>query len=226
MQDFPYMNLLINISSIICLSITLIVAFIIYRRDPKSYETKFYVIFFVGLGGLVGFYLFLQHPVLKDASYFFQVLSMSTLIFGISQFYYTIAHEGKLSMRILFLSAIILYLLPVISLIFHPYTIIEEPHGFELIIEPWFMILISIIYMSFGFYAVIKLLLMGLNTADPTLKRHLKFNFLGLIIIGTGSILFFVVIPIFFNIQYLKPVGWFLVTIGVVVMAYSFIKRK
>jgi amino acid transporter len=151
---------------------------------------------------------------------------MSTLIFGIFQFYYTIAHEGKLSERILIFSGITLYLLPIISLIFHPYSIIEEWYGYELIIDPWFMILISITFMSFGFYAIIKLLLISLKTEDPTLKRRLKLTFLGLIIIGTGAILFFIIIPVFFNIQYPKPIGWLIVTIGVVIMAYSFMKRK
>jgi hypothetical protein len=225
LQSF-LIDFFIYFSIAICVISTLISAYIVYHRDSKSREHQFLAIFFVGLGGLVAFYLFLQNPILKEFSYIFQVLSISTIVIGIFLFYYTIAHEGILSRKIFIFCFISLFIAPALCLIFHPYHFIEEWYGFELLIDPWFMILINIIYLSFGFYPVIGLLWMGIKTDNPVLKRKLKYYFVGLMIISGFSIIFFVIIPVLFNIHYLKPIGYFAITIGVIIMALSFKGNK
>ncbi len=227
MLDFD--NLVIAsifVSVFICVAANLFSSFIIISRDPKSREHQFFGIFFIGLGGYVVFYLFLQFPSLIEFSYPLQLLSISTLILGLTVFYQALANEGHVSNKKIVFGSISLYLIPIYCAVFHPYKIMEESYGFELNIEPWFMLVINFIYIIFAFYAIFGLISIWMRTHNTQIRQKLKLIFTGLIISFIFAFLFLVLIPIFLNIHYLKPVAYIGCTIGIIVMTYSFKKNK
>ncbi len=216
------MDFFIFFSVSLCVTASFICAIIVYRRNSNSNIHKYFAIFFVGLAGFVGFYLFLQDPILKDFSYFFQILCASIAEMGLFFFYYSLAHEGYLSRKLVVLCSSIFALPPLIIPIFHPYSFVEESYGFELSIDPWFMLLVSIVYTVFFFYAIVGLLWIRLHTENQLLKRRLELTFFGLLLAILSALITFDAIPVFLNIHYLKPIGYGLITVAIVIMAYAF----
>ena len=215
----------IFLSVLICVITALISAYFIYRRDPKSQEHKFFAIFFLGFAGMVGFYLFLQDPVLKEFSYPLQLVSMSVAVLGLALFYNALSNEGKASNKVIFFCSSILFLIPALSLIFHPYVFIEESYGFELVIDSWFITLVITVYVSFTLYALFGLLWFDVKSTNPAIKQKLRLIYISLFLNLVIAFIFLGYVPIFLSIQYLKPVGYFGLVIGTIVMAYSF-RRK
>lgn len=215
-------NIFIYFSVIICASTNILGALIILRRDSKSNEHRFFALFLIGLAGFVTFYLFLQDPVLKDFSYFFQIFSASIAELGLFVFYYSLQNEGKVSKPVLLLCSIIFSIPPIFVVTLHPYSFLEESYGFELIIDPWFMLLVSIIYISFFLAAILGLLVIRLQTQDIIIKRKLTLIFMGLFLAIFAAVIFFNIVPVFFNIHYLKPIGYGLITIAIIIVVYAF----
>ncbi|HUY00165.1 MAG TPA: hypothetical protein VMV49_11460 [Candidatus Deferrimicrobium sp.] len=225
MASPPPVTYLIWSSVLVCVIATVLSAYVIYRRDSRSQEHLFFALFLVGLGGYVLFYLFLQDPALKDFSYAPQMVAASLAIFGLFSFYYSLAHGGQIPQKILLGAGISLTLPPLLNLIFHPYGFIEEWYGFELNIEFWYLTLITTIYLIFSFYAILGLFWIYLKSENTILRRKILFIFSGLIIMCIFGIIFFAIVPIFFNIHFLKPVGYFMMAIGVIIMIYAFPAR-
>jgi hypothetical protein len=218
----PPMTYLIWFSVFVCVIATVLSAYVIYHRDSRSLEHRFFALFLVGLGGYVLFYLFLQVATLKEFSYAAQMVAASLAIFGLFSFYYALAHGGQLPQKILVGAGICLSLPPLLNIIFHPYGFIEEWYGFELNIEFWYITLITIIYLIFSFYAILGLFWIYLKSENMILRRKILFVFSGLIIMCIFGIIFFAIVPIFFNIHFLKPVGYLMMAIGVIIMIYAF----
>jgi hypothetical protein len=220
------MNIFIYLSVSICIIATLICAIIIYRRNHVSRVHHFFALFFLGLAGYVFFYTFLEFPNLKDFSYFFQIFSISFGVLGLCLFYYTLAHEGKLSLKVVILLLPILFTSPTLILLVHPYEFLAQSYGFELILEPWFMILISILYTGPALYTFFGLVWIYRKTENQGLRQKLQITFLGLSVLTVSSLIFFVIIPAIFAIHYLKPIGYMLLTIGVIILTYAFKRNK
>ncbi|MHA1265245.1 MAG: histidine kinase N-terminal 7TM domain-containing protein [Candidatus Helarchaeota archaeon] len=217
-----WINIVIYLSVIGCVTSNLICGIVVYRRDPSSWEHRFFLIFLVGIAGYVFFYLFLQYPELKDFSYVFQLVFASLAIYGLFLFYFTLAHEGKKNTLIILLTTAALLIPPILNIVLHPYTFIKETYGFELAIESWYLAMISTIYLFFAIYALFGLLWIRLRTENKILKRKLDYIFLGLLISTIFGILFFAIIPIFLNVHYLKPIGYAFLALGVIVMTLAF----
>jgi hypothetical protein len=219
-------NALIYISVSISVVATLISAIIVYRRNKISRIHQCFVLFLLGLTAFVFFYTFLQLPNLKEFSYFLQIFSISIGVLGLCLFYYALAHEGKLSLKVIILCLLILFISPTLILLVHPYTFLEESYGFELTIDPWFMILITIVYTVAAFYTFSGLIRIHQKTENKDLKQKLQKTLLGLIIIASAALIFFVTIPAIFAIHYLKPIGYMLLTLGVIIMTYAFKRNQ
>ena len=222
MMEPTLMNFIIFISVILCVITSLFAAFIIYRRDRKSQEHRFFTVFFIGLAGFVAFYLFLQYPILKDYSYFFQLLSLSTAVLGLFLFYFTLAHEGSLRIEVLLGCSVSVYILPILSVILHPYQFIVESYGYELNVDLWFITFVSTIYAIFGFYALLGLGWLYKKTTKQPLKHKIALVFLGLLIMSISGVLSFTIIPVVINVHILKPFGYIAFIIGILIMTSAF----
>lgn len=222
MMQYLWMDLLIYLSVSICVIAALLSAYIIYRRDSNSPEHKYFAIFFLGFAGMVGFYLFLQDPVLKDFSYAFQLVSMSAAVFGLALFYYALAHEGQVSFKVVLFSLVSIFLIPIICIIFRPYVFIEELYGYELVIEAWFLTTVIVVYVAFTLYALIGLIWLHMKTANGSIKRRLKRIYLGLGFDLIIALIFLGIIPIFLDIHYLKPIGYIGLAFGTFIMVSAF----
>jgi len=216
------MNIFIYLSVTISIIATLICAIVIYRRNKTSRIHQSFVLFLLGLAGFVFFYTFLQDPSLKEFSYFLQILSISFGVLGLCLFYYALDHEGNLSWKVSILFLLILLISPAFILLLHPYTFLEESYGFELVVDPWFMIFLTALYSILVFYTVFGLTRMYRKTENQSLKLKLQLTFSGLLLMAVAAIVFFAVIPAIFSIHYLKPIGYGLLTIGVIILTYSF----
>lgn len=220
------MDFFIDLSVGICIVATFICAIIIYRRNTASRVHQFFTLFFIGLAGFVFFYTFLQIPALKDFSYFLQIFCISIGVLGLCLFYYTLAHEGKLSIKVVILFLLILFISPTLILLVHPYTFLEESYGFELVVDPWFMIFITILYAVLVFYTFFGLIWIYQKTENQSLRQKLQLTFLGLLLMASAAIIFFAIIPAIFAVHYFKPVGYMLLTIGVIILTYAFKRNK
>jgi len=219
-------DILIFISTVICVTSSLISAMIVYRRDPASKEHHFFALFFIGIAGFVIFYLFLQDPLLKEFSYILQLINASIAILGLFLFYYGITHKGSISIFKILSFAFVLFIPPIINAIMHPFYFIEESYGFELLIEPWYLLLISVIYMFFVLYTIIGLLWIYFQSENQVLKRKLRYVLTGLLIMGVSGITFFAIVPIFFEIHYLKPIGYVSLALSTLIMISAFKREK
>lgn len=215
---------MIFISVIVYVIANFISAIIIYLRNTRKFEHRAFTLFFIGFAGYVFFYIFLQYSVLREFSYVLQLFSASFGVLGLFLFYYSLSHEGKVPSSLILISTIFLFLIPIVCLIFHPFTFIEAPYGFELEIELWFMLFGPIIYLIFSTYAIIGLLWLSSRTENTIVKRKIKLIFLGLFIMVIFAMPFLYFIPIIFNIHYLKPIGYFAFTIASIIMTYAFKK--
>lgn len=222
MFEYSTMNVLILLSVLICVIVSITCAYIVYRRDPTSLEHKLFAVFFAGTAGFVVFYMFLQSPVLKDFSYFLQILFGAIAVLGLFFFYYNIAHKGKVPKSLYISITISLLIPPILIILIKPYTFVEQWYGFELVIDPWFMTFINTLYPLFIFYSVIGLQRIRQKTENNALRNKLKFNIIGLCLMMVTEFIFFTFIPIFLDVHYLKPIGYLLVTLGIIIMTYSF----
>jgi len=222
MVEFTLISFFIFLSVLVCVAACLISAFLVYRRNRSSKVHLFFALFFIGLAGFVLFYLFLQDPVLKEVSYPLQMLSMSITILGLSMFYYSLAHEGQINKKLLLMCIIILLSIPTSCFIFHPYYFTLESYGYELIIDSWFMILVNVLYVSFAFPTILGLVRLYFKTENKNIKQRLIQIFLNLLIMLLTGIIFFSVIPTVLNIHYLKPIGYFIISICVFLMVQAF----
>lgn len=169
---------------------------------------------------------FLQYPLLKDYSYFFQLLSLSTAVLGLFLFYYTLAHEGSLRIEVLLGCSVSVYILPILSVILHPYQFIVESYGYELNVDLWFITFVSIIYAIFGFYALLGLGWLYKKTIKQPLKHKIALVFLGLLIMSISGVLSFTVIPVVINVHILKPFGYIAFIIGILIMTSALKGKK
>ncbi len=224
--EFSLMNSLILVSVLICVFISFVSAYIIYIRDLESLEHKFFTLFFIGITGFVGFYTFLQYSHLKDYSYFLQIFFGAVSVFGLFFFYYSIAHKGNIPQYLYILLLICLFFPPVLIILLKPYSFVEQWYGFELIIDPWFMILANVIYPLLMFYSIIGLLRIQQKSGNRPLRSKLKLVIVGLCIMMASDFIFFTSIPIFLEIHYLKPIGYLLVSLGIIIMTYSFTRNN
>jgi hypothetical protein len=115
-----------------------------------------------------------------------------------------------------------LFVAPVLCLIFHPFSFVEEAYGFELIIEPWYMVLVNVVYAIFVLYALIGLVRVYLRSSIKVIRRKLEIIFLGLFIMLGTAIIFFTILPVFANIHWLKPVGYGIVAGCIIGMTFAF----
>jgi len=222
MIEYTLINFFIFLSVLVCVGACLISACFIYRRNRNSKVHLFFALFFIGLGGFVLFYLFLQDPLLKEISYPLQLLNISISILGLCMFYYSLANEGQISSKLLISCVITLFLIPILSIILHPYSFITQDYGYELIIDPWFMIFVNLLYLAFICPTIIGLIRTYLKTENKNLKQKLIQTFLALLLIVVAGLIFFSIIPAFLNIHYLKPIGYGIISFAVIIMALAF----
>jgi hypothetical protein len=223
--EFLVMEIMIFISVFVYVGANIISAIIIIRRDNHSHEHLAFGFFFIGLAGYVFFYIFLQYFDLREFSYTLQLYSLSLGILGLFFFYYALAHGGKVTHELLVTTLIVLFLVPIICTLFHPFTFVDQGYGFELQIEPWFMVLAPVIYSTYGFYAIIGLIWQSFRSDNSALREKMKMLSIGLGIMSVFGMLFLWVIPITLEIHYLKPIGYFAFTFGSVIMTYAFKKK-
>ena len=225
-QGIDFINLAIILSVLVCASANILAAVIIYRRDPQSREHQYFMMFLFGIAGFVSFYLFLQSPILSDYSYFFQIVSVNTGLAGLTFFYYALSHEGRVSRNFVLSFSILISILPALCLILHPFVVIPVLGRFEYVIQPWFMALVDSTYSILGFYVFIGLVFIAQKSNNQALKRKISIIFYWLINLIIFGLIFFAIIPGFFSISYLKPIGYLGMAIGSLAMAYIFKGKK
>ena len=225
MIELSLMNVMIFLSVSICVVVCFYAAFIILRRDPKSHEHKTYALFFIGLGGFVLFYIFLQDPVLKDFSYPLQLATLSTAEIGLFFFYYALTHDGVVSKKLFVLITGVLYTIPISCVILHPYTFILEWYGYELAVDFWYIITVSTIYGIVGFIPLAGMFWILFTTKNPDRKRRMELIFGGLLVMSISGVFTLTVIPVVYNIHYAKPLGYLAFIVGVLIMTYAFRRR-
>ena len=198
---------------------------IIFRRVINN-QSIFFSLFLIGTTSYVVLYIFLKVEELKYLHYPLQTIAMAILVFGFFMFSYSLKNKEINIKKIGLIIGGILSIIPILCIIFMPFTFIIESYGYELQIETWFLILVAIINLTVIVYASIFLLFSGLKSPSLTIRKKTKIIVFSLLIDVIFGSLFLAVIPILFQAHYVKPFGYYVISISMIIMTYSFKKDE
>ncbi|MFX0142108.1 MAG: hypothetical protein ACFFDN_51195 [Candidatus Hodarchaeota archaeon] len=194
--------------------------FILKRVINK--ESIFFSLFLIGATSYVVLYVFLKIEALKVLHYPLQTVAIEIAIFGFFMFSYSLKKKGEdLTEMAIFLICILL-IPPILCFIFLPFIFIIEPYGYELQIEPWFLALFSLLNMTILMYACGYLLFLALRSPSIKIRKKIKIIVISLIINAAIGMIFLAIIPVFFQMHDIKPIGYYLITVFILIMVYAF----
>ncbi|NVM03480.1 MAG: hypothetical protein HWN67_14220 [Candidatus Helarchaeota archaeon] len=222
-MPFTSISLLNIITATMCCVAGLGSAITILRRDINK-ESLFFSLFLIGLSAHQIFYAFLLVEGLKELHYPLSTISIAICVTGLYLFSKSLKTKGNITTIDIFLCSL-LFLVPLFCIIFRPYIFISEPHGYELQVEPWFLIFYTLFEVSYLAYSVSLLFKMMLTSHSLKIRRKVKIIIVSLILIAISAILTEVVIPIIFLTHITKPVGYLLMGLFMLTMSYAFIEK-
>ncbi len=199
--------------------------FIILRRGTDL-ESLFFSLFLIGMTFYILLYILLKVEALKYLHYPLQTIAIAIYSFGFFMFSYSLKQEGKNIKDLGFFIFLFLMIPPLLCFIFTPFTFIYLPYGYELQIDPWFLTLLLLINIIPFIYATYYLLLFGLKSVSLKVRKKIKIIVATLITDSIVGIIFLILLPILLGAYDLKPIGYYVISISMIIMAYTFKKDK